>query len=178
MRTPIAAIAGLIASAAFHPFHFWPAIFIGIGILYSLNKNTSTNSRIRSNLIFGIFFQILILHWIGTYVGSAAWITLVLMQAIFFIVLSFTTGAIAFALSWLLFEFILRSFPFGGFGWSRIGFVLTESPFNFLYPKVSIVGVAFIFVLIIGQIVERQFKGLALTAIFLLFIALLPNEVN
>ena len=177
MRTPIAAIAGLIASAAFHPIHFWPAIFIGIGILYSLNKNTSTKSRIRSNLIFGIFFQILILHWIGTYVGSAAWITLVLMQATFFIVLSFTTGAIAFALSWLLFEFILRSFPFGGFGWSRIGYALTESPLNYLYPRISIVGVAFLTVLITALVIDNKLKGLAIGLALLALMALIPVNI-
>ena len=111
------------------------------------------------------------------YVGSAAWITLVLMQATFFIVLSFTTGAIAFALSWLLFEFILRSFPFGGFGWSRIGYALTESPLNYLYPRISIVGVAFLTVLITALVIDNKLKGLAIGLALLALMALIPVNI-
>lgn len=179
MNTPIAALfAGLIASSAYHPIHFWPAIFLGIGILYSLNRNTSRKSRIIANFTFGVTFQILTLYWIGTYVGSAAWIILVLMQAIFFLVLSFTTGALGFALSWVLFEFILRSFPFGGFGWSRIGYALTDTPLNYLYPRVGIVFIAFVVVLASALVIEEGFKGLIKIGAVLLILALIPVNVS
>lgn len=178
MKTSIAAFFGLLASAAFHPIHFWPAIFIGIGGLYFLNRDASTKERIRFNFLFGICFQIFTLYWIGTYVGSFAWIALVLMQATFFIVLSFTRGPIPFALSWILFEFILRSFPFGGFGWSRIGYALTESPLNYLYPRTSIVGVAFISVFSVALIVEYRLRGGVISLGLLLLLALIPVNVT
>ena len=171
-------LAGLGAGAAYHPIKFWPALLVGISTLYYLNREQAVKERIKCNYLFGVGFQILTLHWIGTYVGSFAWLLLVAMQATFFALLSFTKGPLGFASSWIAFEFLLRTFPFGGFGWSRLGFALTESPFNYLYSKVSIVGVAFLFVLIIGQIIERRFKGIAFTAFFLLVIALIPNDVN
>jgi apolipoprotein N-acyltransferase len=112
----LAVLAGLIASAAFHPIDFWPALIVGIGILYKLNMDQPIKSRLLINFLFGIGYQLLTLYWVGTYVGSFAWIALVLMQAVFVIALSFSTGALTFAASWILFEFILRSIPFGGFG--------------------------------------------------------------
>ena len=184
MKTPIAAffalLAGLVASASYHPIHFWPALFVGIGALYKLNVTSgiiSIRSRIMVNFIFGIFFQILTLHWIGTYVGAPAWIALVLMQALFFIVFSYASTPLSFALIWVLFEFILRTFPFGGFGWSRIGYALTESPFNYLYPRIGIVGVAFILVLGITLILQEGLKGAAKSAVILAVLALIPVHV-
>jgi apolipoprotein N-acyltransferase len=173
-----AALSGLLASAAFEPFSFWPALFIGIGGLYVLNKKSSLKQKIKLNLIFGIAYQIYSLYWIGTYVGWYAWLALVLMQATFFIALSFTAGPVAFAASWVLFEFILRSFPFGGFGWSRIGFALTETPFNYLYPRVGIVGVAFLVVLAITLTIEYRLKGALISIGSLLVLALIPVGVR
>jgi apolipoprotein N-acyltransferase len=173
-----AALSGFIASATFEPFSFWPALFIGIGGLYLLNKKSSLKQKIKLNLIFGITYQIYSLYWIGTYVGWYAWLALVLMQATFFIALSFNSGPLEFAASWVLFEFILRSFPFGGFGWSRLGFALTETPFNYLYPRVGIVGVAFLVVLVITLTIEYRLKGALISIGSLLVIALIPVGVR
>ena len=173
-----AALSGLIASAAFEPISFWPALFLGIGGLYLLNKRASLKQKIKVNLLFGIAFQIYSLYWIGTYVGWYAWLALVLMQATFLIVLSFTSGPIAFAASWVLFEFILRSFPFGGFGWSRIGFALTETPLNYLYPRVGIVGVAFLVVLAVTLTIDYRVKGAVISIVSLLVMALIPVNVK
>ena len=172
------AIAGLVASAAYHPIALWPALFVGIGWLYLLNKEGTLKERFLTNFTFGLFFQVVSLYWIGTYVGWYAWLALVIMQATFFIVLSFTNNGLSFAASWILFEFILRSFPFGGFGWSRIGFALTETPLNFLYPRVGIVGVAFLAVLGITLLIDYKWKGALATSIALLLIGLIPVSVK
>ena len=173
----LASLAGLIASAAFYPAHFWPALPIGILILIHLNRSDNFKKRIVLNFLFGISFQIISLYWVGTYVGSFAWIALVLMQATFAILLSFTNGAIAFASAWVVFEFVLRSFPFGGFGWSRIGYALTESPLNFLYPRLGIVGVAFLVVLTLGLLLEKRFKALITLIPIYLILSLIPVSV-
>ena len=173
----MALISGLIASSSYHPLHFWPGVFIGIALLYRLNQESDIKARIKLNIIFGFGFQILTLHWIGTFVGAYAWLALVGMQATFFIVLSFTRGPFGFALSWVVFELILRSFPFGGFGWSRIGFALTESPINFLYPRISIVGIAFIVTLISAYTIERRTKSLVFSVLLLLLIGMIQVNV-
>jgi apolipoprotein N-acyltransferase len=78
----------------------------------------------------------------------------------------------------VLFEFILRSFPFGGFGWSRIGFALTETPFNYLYPRVGVVGVAFFVVLAITLTIDYRLNGALIAIGSLLVLALIPVGVK
>lgn len=174
----MAFVAGLITSAAFHPLHFWPAMPVGLYILLWLNQRELIKRRIGINFVFGIAFQLITIYWVGTYVGSFAWIALVLLQATFLILLSFTHGALGFAAAWIAYEFVLRSFPFGGFGWSRIGYALTNSPFNYLYPRISIVGVAFLLLLSIGWILKYRFRAVfALLPIYFLF-ALIPVSVT
>jgi len=172
-----AMLAGLIASSAFHPINFWPALFLGLAWLYHLNRERRVKERLLINFLFGFSFQIYLLYWIGTYVGWYAWLALVIMQALFFVVLSFTKGPIGFAASWIAFEFILRSFPFGGFGWNRIGFALTQSPLNYLYPRLGIVAVAFFAVLATALVVQYRVKGLAISLTFFLLLALIPVSV-
>jgi apolipoprotein N-acyltransferase len=178
MKLIEAALAGLIASAAFHPISFWPAILVGIGWLYSLNRGQTIKRRVAINLVFGFGYQIYSLYWVGTYVGWYAWLALVVMQASFFMVLSFATGALAFACSWIAFEFILRTFPFGGFGWSRIGFALTDSPLNYLYPRIGIVGIAFVVVLAVTLLIDRKFKRAITAGVFLLALSFIPVPVK
>lgn len=122
-------------------------------------------------------YQIFNLYWVGTYVGSFAWLALVFMQSTFFMALSFAKRPVEFAISWVFVEFILRSFPFGGFGWSRIGYGLTESPFNSIYPKVGIVGIAFLTVWISSEIVKWNIKKTIFIAVALLAMSLFPVNI-
>ncbi len=170
--------AGLITSAAFHPLHFWPAMPVGLYLLLWLNQREQLKRRIAINFIFGIAFQLITIYWVGTYVGSFAWIALVLLQATFLILLSFTNGALSFAAAWIAYEFVLRSFPFGGFGWSRIGYALTNSPFNYLYPRISIVGVAFLLIFSLGWILKNRFRALITLLPIYLIIAIIPVSVT
>ena len=170
--------AGLITSAAFHPLHFWPAMPVGLYLLLWLNQREQLKRRIAINFIFGIAFQLITIYWVGTYVGSFAWIALVLLQATFLILLSFTNGALSFAAAWIAYEFVLRSFPFGGFGWSRIGYALTNSPFNYLYPRISIVGVAFLLIYSLGWILKNRFRALIALLPIYLIIAMIPVSVT
>ena len=170
--------AGLITSAAFHPLHFWPAMPVGLYLLLWLNQREQLKRRIAINFIFGIAFQLITIYWVGTYVGSFAWIALVLLQATFLILLSFTNGALSFAAAWIAYEFVLRSFPFGGFGWSRIGYALTNSPFNYLYPRISIVGVAFLLIFSLGWILKNRFRALIALLPIYLIIAIIPVSVT
>ena len=176
-----AALGGLIASAAFYPLAFWPALFVGIAALYYLNirkYRDDLKRRLGINFTFGLAFQIVSLYWIGTYVGWYAWLALVIMQATFLIVLSFSKHPLSFAAAWILFEFILRSFPFGGFGWSRLGYALTDSPLNFLYPRIGISGVAFLAVLTVAVLFDHRWKGAIAIALIALPIALIPVSVK
>lgn len=177
-----AAVCGLVASAAFHPLALWPALFIGIAGLYLLNRNQNFKARLVINFTFGVAFQFVSLYWIGTYVGWYAWLALVIMQATFLMVLSISNHPLSFASTWILFELILRSFPFGGFGWSRLGFALTDTPLNYLYPRIGISGVAFLAVLSAALFTEwiaaRRWKNVVAILIVMISLSLIPVSVK
>lgn len=170
-------LAGLISSAIYHPIHIWPAIFIGLAILFKVNQSARLSQRIFLNYLFGVTYLLIPLYWVGNFVGWYAWIAVVLLQATFFVILSFGRGGISFATGWVVVEYVLRTYPFGGFGWNRIGFSLSESPLNFLYPRISIVGVAFVVAFastLFARPKVKQTFGLLLSLILL---ALVPVNV-
>lgn len=174
----LATLAGLLGSFAFHPAHYWPLLFVSIALLFKLNEDGTTNERIFINLVFGFAFQLFTFIWIGAQIDSWTWFVELFLQTSFFLVLSFTEGALAFATSWVLLEFVSRSFPFEQFQWKRLGTVLSETPLDFLIPVIGTVGVTFLFVLIIGWAVNYKFSGLLMAMALMLLISNLPISIS
>lgn len=169
---------GLVASGAFHPAHLWPLLFVGIGLLFKLNEEGTTSERIFVNLIFGFSFQLFSFIWLGADIDSWTWFAEFFLQTLFFLVLSFTEGAMAFATSWLLLEFVSRSFPFEQFEWKRLGQALNGSHLDFLIPVLGAFGMTFVFVLIIGWVVNYKISGILMATALLLFLTLMPINIT
>ena len=149
MTNLLAILFGLLTSFAFEPVALWPFALIGFsGLFWLLNKNNLTQ-RLLSAYLFGLTFLLTVQHWTSTYVGSIPWLILGFMQATFFILpaLFFKRNhrynQIVFALSVVLVELALRTIPFTGFGWSRVGFTQVDSPIAVLYPLGGAVLVTF-----------------------------------
>ena len=127
-------LSGLLLSAAFKPIGLWFAAPLAIALLiYSINKN---GKYFASFAIFAFTFNAAGLIWSNKYVGVAPWIALVVLQTVFYLPLAFLkrTGEYWYfylPVAFLALEELRSRFPFGGFGWLRIGFSQVDAPFNF-----------------------------------------------
>ena len=106
------------------------------------------------------------------------------MQACFFVPLALvskgrrTVNSIIFALSLVLSETLMRTIPFTGFGWSRLGFTQVSSPFADVYPYLGVAGVTFLIALIASI---RKVKVLVIILVAILatnFINFDPKKSN
>ena len=164
MNYLLAIISGAIASTSFAPFSFWPAAFIALALWYYLLLRSKIISRLLISYLFGLGLLLPTQQWTGIYVGNAPWLALCFMQAIFFIVPAFFVGKgrrfnqFTFATSYVLVELLLRTLPFTGFGWSRLGYTQIDSPLSPLYPSGGVVLLTF-FIACLSS--ARSLKSLA-----------------
>ncbi len=173
-----AAIAGLISSTAFEPVSFWPSAFIGLMIWYFLLIKLNLRNRVYISYIFGLGVLLPVQQWTGIYVGNLPWLILCFAQATFFILPAYFVGKkkkynqLAFALSFVLVELLLRTVPFTGFGWSRLSFTQLDGPLQFLYSSGGVVLVAFFIALISSA---KSVINLAVISLVIGGLSLLPR---
>lgn len=74
--------------------------------------------------------------------------------------------------------FVSRSFPFEQFEWKRLGQALNGSPLDFLIPVLGAFGMTFVFVLIIGWVVNYKISGILMATALLLFLMLMPINIT
>ena len=166
----LATLFGLSTSFAFKPFSVWPFAIFGLAGLFWLLNKSYLYQRILISYLFGLSFLLTVQHWTSTYVGSIPWLILGFIEATFFLFPALLIkrrhryNQIIFALSIVLVELALRTIPFTGFGWSRVGFTQIDSPIASLYPLGGVVLVTFYIALL----------GASRTTISFVFLALIP----
>jgi apolipoprotein N-acyltransferase len=134
-----ALLSGLLLSAAFKPIGLWFAAPLAFALLiYTI---TRSGKYLISFAIFAFTFNAAALIWSNKYVGIAPWIALVLLQAIFYLPLALLKRIGEYwyfflPVAFLALEEIRSRFPFGGFGWLRIGFSQVDAP----YARLASVG--------------------------------------
>ena len=125
-------LSGLLLSAAFKPIGLWFAAPLAIALLiHSIEKY---GKNFYSFGIFAFAFNAAGLIWSNKYVGVTPWIALVLLQTIFYLPLGFLKRIGEYwyfylPVAFLALEELRARFPFGGFGWLRIGFSQVDAPF-------------------------------------------------
>ena len=167
---------GLILFFSFAPFDFWPAAVISTGLFFSALLELALKKRFLVSFLFGIAFFLPLLHWSSTYVGAIPWLILAIGQSTLFSLIAFLpyrrnmSSAITFAAAYTLIEILRMKFPFGGFGWGRVGHTQTDS-ISAVYPVVGITGITFIVVFLGALLASFNFKVaiVSLIAISLLF---------
>jgi apolipoprotein N-acyltransferase len=171
---------GGIASLGFGPFSLWIAPFLALWALFELLIKSFPVERLSIAYFFGLGILLPAQHWTGVYVGNIPWLALCLMQALFFIPLALvsktpnSTNPFIFATSLVLSETLMRTIPFTGFGWSRLGFTQVGSPFADFYPILGVAGVAFLIPLTVSL---RKIKHISILLIFLVAINSIPLEL-
>ena len=180
-----ASISGLLLSASFKPVGIWFAAPLAIAVLiYGVNKS---EKYFYTFAIFAFVFNAAGLIWSNKYVGVAPWIALSILQTIFYLplVLLKRFGEYWYfflPVAFLTLEELRARFPFGGFGWLRIGFSQADAPYARLASigGVSLLSLATLLLGVAAFQLAKRGSGLTLPAIAIVLtlsgIFILPNN--
>ena len=171
-------LAAFFASAAFAPLANW---FLGvIGYSLFLGKLSNTSKPIIASFVFGLIYNAIVLHWSGKFVGALPWLLLALLQALFYIPVGFvanrfksiwwTSGAL------LAMEELRSIFPFGGFGWTRIGFGQVDSPAASILPYGGVLALSALTLVFAMLFAKIRFGNFLKFGTILILLALLPHN--
>ena len=172
---------GAFSSLAFAPVSFWIAPFVSLFFLYKILVKSLIVSRIRISYFFGLGLLLVVQNWTGIYVGNLPYLALAFMQGIFFLPLALVgrksniSNAVIFGCALVLSELLMRTTPFTGFGWSRLGFTQVESPLASFYPLLGAAGVAFLIGLLVAL---RKVSHLIIVCLFIVIANFLPTGLN
>lgn len=171
LRLLVAVLSGLAVGFAFQPFNLWPLAFAGIAGLSIVAHGTRTRRAFAVGYMFGLAMLGIAISWVRVIVGGGGVAILGVVGLIGFEALFFGLAAVAMALvgrlrfwpvlaaaCWSGVEYLYAHFPFGGFGWTRAGYVVVDSPLAGLYPVIGVAGVSFVVALLalaVGWLVIR-----------------------
>lgn len=169
-HTLLSLLAALALAASYHPISLWIAAPIGYGIYLWLLKKGS--HPIIYSLIFGCMSAAIVLSWSKTFVGALPWLLLALLQALYFIpvavVARYLSSLPAVIAMIILMEEVKSRFPFGGFGWMRIGFSQADSLFAPYFSLIGVAGVSLLTLTSAYLVIERNRLSLSFLALILL----------
>ena len=141
---------------------------------------SQSERKYLSVLAFALTFNLVLLHWTSTYVGSVPWIILAAGLSLFYLPLVAVKrlGIAFFPLIFIVLEEIRNRFPFQGFGWARIAYSQADAPYAKIAAHGGAVALSAITVLIglvLFFLFQKQFRILIL---FPLFLVLVPIDVQ
>ena len=169
----LSALSGLLLSAAFEPIALWWLAPIALALaMYAL---ANSERRYLSVLTFALTFNLVLLHWTSTYVGSLPWIILATGLTLFYLPLIAVKrlGISYFPLIFIVLEEIRNHFPFQGFGWARIAYSQADAPYAKIAAHGGAVALSAITVLIglsIYRLSQKRMQMLMLLPIALILI--------
>lgn len=148
-----AAAAGALLAASFPPVGLWWAALLGIALLVVVLaplRGPAPRARMGAllGLVAGLVLFLLLVPWVGLYVGAyAAW-ALAVVEALYLAafgagaipmlraglaagprpLLRSVTAVLAVAGWWSVWEWVRSSWPWGGFPWGRLAFGQADGP--------------------------------------------------
>lgn len=158
VRLLLAAISGLMVYGSFEPLGFSPLGWLGMGLFYlslcpwpGIKKGANQGQKFQRvslslgallGLVHGLALYLLMLPWIGEYVGSLPYVALAITEALYCI----AAGALGAALVrwrfgfaawpwWIVaVEWLRSTWPFHGFAWGRIAWGQVNGVLSGLMP--------------------------------------------
>lgn len=157
---PLMLGAGALAATAFAPLQWWPAAFIAAFIVVVCADGQGFWQGFGLGLCYGITFFAILVGWLTMYLGPIPWMALSLLMgtfcafgiAIAAIISKRMAGrspllvATVFGLVLSGREALTNVFPYGGFGWGRIGVSQGSGPLMQLSAWLGITGLTFVVV--------------------------------
>ena len=174
----LSALSGLLLSAAFEPISLWWVAPIALALeMFALSRS---ERKYLSVLVFALTFNLVLLHWTSTYVGSVPWVILAVGLSLFYMPLVAVKrlGITFFPLIFIVLEEIRNRFPFQGFGWARIAYSQADAPYAKIAAHGGAVALSAITVLlglVLFFLFQKQFRILILLP---LLIVLVPIDVR
>ena len=141
---------------------------------------SQSERKYLSVLAFALTFNLVLLHWTSTYVGSVPWVILAAGLSLFYLPLVVVKrlGIASFPLIFIVLEEIRNRFPFQGFGWARIAYSQADAPYAKIAAHGGAVALSAITVLI-GLVLFFIFqKQLRILILLPLLIVLVPFNVQ
>ncbi|PFG28737.1 apolipoprotein N-acyltransferase [Corynebacterium renale] len=128
--------------ASYEPLGWWWAALIGLSLLtaglipWTAKTGPSGSQGAFLGWVFGLVTYLLLLPWIGEFVGQLPYVALalacslysLLMGCIGALLLRHHWGIIIFPFWFVATEFFVSSWPFGGFAWVRVAWGQIEGP--------------------------------------------------
>lgn len=173
-------LSGIALWSGFAPLEIWCAPLLGAIFLFLAMVGKDLPERLTLSFISGLAFFLPLLHWSSVYVGSIPWLLLALGESLLFGLVGIFRiyrrweSALMFSALFTLVELIRMKFPFGGFGWGRLGFTQVE-PFHSLYPIVGVTGISFL--VFSSTLFVLSFRSFFVSAFFFASLFFLVNIV-
>ena len=143
----LALLSGFLFFAGFAPWEIWIAPYVAIVLLFRILCDKALPERFTYSLLAGLAFFLPLLHWSSVYVGSIPWLVLAVGESLLFAAIGLVRwqrrweNALLFSVVFTAIELLRMKFPFGGFGWGRLGFTQVDS-LNWLYPWIGVTGIS------------------------------------
>jgi apolipoprotein N-acyltransferase len=157
-----AAVGGVLTGLGFAPFDWWWLTLVGTVVLTALVQISQLVAPAPRGLAltglvglgYGLGLAGTTLNWMSA-ILVAAMVGMVVAVALFYAALALAVRAVmalrAWPLlvpaCWVLLEFAISRWPFGGFGWVRVGYAMVDSPLAGAYPLVGVAGATYLAVL-------------------------------
>lgn len=157
-RLLLALVGGAAVGLSFQPYRWWPLLFFGVAALSLAVIDARPRRAFGLGFVFGVVMLALTIGWIHV-LGVPVAILLIALEGIFFgglgLVLALITRLrwwpVGAAAAWVLVEFGYSRIPFGGFGWTRIGYAVVDTPLAGFLAFVGVAGVSFLAAMV-GQL--------------------------
>lgn len=148
LRTLAAVTFGVLTALAFAPYSWWPLGIVGAaGLTLVIAASRNWWGAAGLGYAFGLGLLFLGVGWMQI-IFLQAMIALVMIEAAFFCLLGVVIRLALLtpwwppvvAAAWVIVEFCYSHFPFGGFGWMRLGYAMVDAPFGWGLPLYGVAG--------------------------------------
>lgn len=180
MRYPhlLAILAGALTTLAFAPFHFWPLVLLGPGLLFLLWSREAGGGDFSTGFAYGLGLMGSGVSWLHVSIaqfGDLGWLFPLVVTVGFVVVVALYYGLLGwlvgrFAVSrgvalglllpalWALVEW-LRGWLLTGFPWLQLGYSQIDTPLAGYGPVLGVLGIGWLVALSAGLLLLLAERG-------------------
>ena len=159
LRVAVVMLAGAALGLSWEPYDLWPLLLLGIPAFTLAVRGLRPLVAGGLGYLFGLTMLTLAISWVHV-LGAWIAVLLIIFMALYFGLLGLALTLIsrlrwwplAAACCWVLIEYTYSRIPFGGFGWTRIGYAAVDTPLAGFFPIIGVAGVSFV-VALLGQLI-------------------------